>query len=109
MIPSPHGTQMTGPQVTVTWEGRAKAAGGVDSTYPWGGSEPSTGSCTHWHFTNWLNNSGNPATRNRDWDTNWNLTSWKNTRGNTATHAGNWEVTSWNSTSRTSNTKTCTT
>ena len=69
VVPSPQGTQMTDPQVTVTREGWAKAAGGVDSTYPWGGSEPFTGSCTHWHFTYWLNNRGNPATRDRDWNT----------------------------------------
>ena len=51
MVPSPQGTQMTDPQVTVTREGQEKVAEGVDFTYPWGGSEPSTSSCTLWHFT----------------------------------------------------------
>ena len=109
VIPSPHGTQKTDPHLTVTREGKTKAAGGVNSTYPWGGSAPSTASCTLWHFTYWLNNRGNPATHNRDWNTSWTLTNWENTRGNTATHTGNWDISSWNSTSWTSNTNTCTT
>ena len=106
MIPSPHGTQMTDTQMTVTREGKTRPAGGVTFTYPWGGSAPSTGSCTLWYFTYWLNNRGNPATHNRDWNTSWNLTSWENTRGNTATHDGNWDATNWNSSSQTSNIRT---
>ena len=106
MVPSPHGTQMTDPQVTVTREAGKECRGEGGFHQPLGGSEPSTGSCTHWHFTNWLNTRGNPATHNRDWKTRWNLTSWKNNRVNTATHNGNWDVTSWNSTSRTSNIRT---